>query len=106
MKLVSRFQKRLKGAETVTLTINGHPFEAQAGDTVAAALLAHSGDPSRFSAEGNARTPYCMMGVCFECRIEIDGRPNMQGCMVTVKEGMVLLTQSDRRHLNKENCSD
>ena len=30
------------------------------------------------------------MGVCFECLIEVDGRPNVQGCMTQVSEGMVL----------------
>jgi predicted molibdopterin-dependent oxidoreductase YjgC len=29
-----------------------------------------------------------MMGVCFECLIEIDGTAERQACMVTVVDGM------------------
>ena len=28
------------------------------------------------------------MGVCFECLMEIDGVPNTQACLTTVREGM------------------
>ena len=34
------------------------------------------------------RGPFCMMGVCFDCLVEIDGVPNVQGCMTPVREGM------------------
>ncbi|MDR5664870.1 (2Fe-2S)-binding protein, partial [Burkholderia cenocepacia] len=32
--------------------------------------------------------PFCMMGVCFDCLVEIDGVPNVQGCMTPVADGM------------------
>ena len=45
--------------------------------------------PTRTTPVSNApRAPYCMMGVCFECLIEIDGVPNQQGCLIPVVEGM------------------
>lgn len=34
-----------------------------------------------------------MMGVCFECLVEIDGIPNRQACMIPVREGMVVRRQ-------------
>jgi predicted molibdopterin-dependent oxidoreductase YjgC len=34
-----------------------------------------------------------MMGVCFDCLMEIDGRPNRQACMVQVEEGMRIRRQ-------------
>ena len=37
--------------------------------------------------------PYCLMGVCFECLMEIDGEPDVQSCLVTVREGMVVRRQ-------------
>ena len=59
------------------------------GDTVAAALLARGrlrfGRPR---VSGAARGPYCMMGVCFDCLVTIDGQPNRQACMVRVRDGM------------------
>ncbi|RZV48935.1 MAG: (2Fe-2S)-binding protein, partial [Pseudomonadales bacterium] len=42
---------------------------------------------------GKPRAPYCMMGVCFECLVEIDGVPNCQSCRVSVKEGMQICRQ-------------
>ena len=98
MKIDSRFQTRLNA--TINLTVDGEPMFAQSGDTVAAALLAHSGDASRESGNGSPRTAFCMMGVCFDCLIEIDGRPNVQSCMTQVREGMVLRRLSGFRKLN------
>ncbi len=34
-----------------------------------------------------------MMGVCFECLVEIDGVPNRQGCLRNVTEGMRIRRQ-------------
>jgi NADH dehydrogenase/NADH:ubiquinone oxidoreductase subunit G len=38
-----------------------------------------------------------MMGVCFECLVEIDGIPNQQACMTPVKEGMQVRLQKGAR---------
>jgi predicted molibdopterin-dependent oxidoreductase YjgC len=38
-----------------------------------------------------------MMGVCFDCLVVIDGRPNQQGCLVAVHEGMRIETQQGAR---------
>ncbi|NKB63567.1 MAG: hypothetical protein GKR95_16110 [Gammaproteobacteria bacterium] len=37
------------------------------------------------------RGPYCMMGVCFECLVEIDGKRNQQACQIEVQPGMSVL---------------
>ena len=37
---------------------------------------------------GAPRAPYCMMGVCFDCLVTIDGVGSRQGCLVPVREGM------------------
>jgi len=77
------------GGTTVTVVINGAPFSAPVGCTAAAALLLADALPTRTTPVSNApRAPYCMMGVCFECLIEIDGVPNQQGCLIPVVEGM------------------
>jgi predicted molibdopterin-dependent oxidoreductase YjgC len=34
-----------------------------------------------------------MMGVCFDCLVEIDGRANEQACMTAVAPGMRIVTQ-------------
>ena len=84
--------------DTVTIHIDDHPVSVPAGETVAAALLsagASNGmDHTRTSAEsGRPRAPFCMMGVCFDCLIEIYGRPNRQACLVRVADGMRIRRQ-------------
>ncbi len=64
-------------------------IEVDAGISVAAAVL-HSDMPHsrRTGGTGTERNAYCCMGICYECLMEIDGVPNQQSCMVTVREGM------------------
>ncbi|WP_064685943.1 (2Fe-2S)-binding protein [Rhizobium bangladeshense] len=79
---------------SVSFTFNGAPTTARSGDSVAAALLAAGHCTTRRSpVSGAARGPYCMMGVCFECLVKIDGRANRQACLITVAEGMRVETQ-------------
>jgi predicted molibdopterin-dependent oxidoreductase YjgC len=85
-------------AETVAITIDGTPFTARATDSVAAALLAAGRLACRTTpVTGSPRGPWCMMGVCFDCLVAIDGRANQQGCLVTVAEGMRITTQQGVR---------
>jgi hypothetical protein len=64
------------GAEAVVVAIDGADFEARAGDSVAAALLASGRLASRATpVSGAPRGPFCLMGVCFDCLLTIDGVP-------------------------------
>jgi predicted molibdopterin-dependent oxidoreductase YjgC len=75
----------------VSVTVDGKPVAVPAGATVAAALLLAGAVPSRSNPVSRApRAPYCMMGVCFECLVEIDGIPDRQACMVAAAEGMCI----------------
>lgn len=92
--------KRAADAEgkTVRLTVDGRAIAARVGDSVAAALIAAGIRRSRTTpVSGAARGPYCMMGVCFECLVTVDGVGNRQGCLVPVAEGMVVETQQGKR---------
>lgn len=89
-----RRNDRARSSEVVSFTFEGRTIEARAGDSVAAALLAAGMAAFRDSpVSGTPRGPYCMMGVCFECLVEIDGQPNRQACMVPVAPGMVVTRQ-------------
>lgn len=78
----------------VAFLFDGETVEAQEGDTVATALLAAGAGATRATpVSGTSRAAYCMMGVCFECLVEIDGVPNRQGCLVAVTEGMQVRRQ-------------
>lgn len=107
MKIASRFHRQPEpDAVEINLTIDGETATARAGDTLAAALLAWSGNPTRLTPVLNApRTPWCMMGVCFDCLVEVDGKPNVQACMTQVSDGMVVRRQNGLRKL-KAGCKD
>ena len=79
---------------TVTVNIDGQDVSVAAGDTVAAAVLTLDLLPTRMTpVSGAPRAPLCMMGVCFECVMEIDGVLNRQACQVQVSEGMRIRRQ-------------
>ena len=85
-------------AKTVSLTIEGKRVDARPSDTVAAAMLAAGFEHCRTTPISDApRAPYCMMGVCFECLVTIDGVGNRQGCLVPVREGMRVELQRGKR---------
>ncbi|MBX9596779.1 MAG: (2Fe-2S)-binding protein [Roseomonas sp.] len=85
-------------AEPIRFTFDGAPLTARRGDTVAAALLANGIATCRATpSKGTARGPYCLMGVCFECLVVIDGTGNRQGCLVAVEDGMRVETQAGAR---------
>ena len=80
--------------ETVNVNFDGESLSVPYGITVAAALLGHDDDHfCESAADGEGRTPYCLMGVCFECLVEIDGLKNRQACLEPVYEGMSVKRQ-------------
>ena len=88
--------------ETIAFTIDGRSAQAFAGDTVAAALLVAGIDHCRTTpVSGAKRAPYCMMGVCFDCLVTIDGVGNRQGCLVPVAEGMQIEIQKGKREIGR-----
>ena len=84
----------------VTFRFDEQTVTARPGDTVAAALLTSGISICRSTPVSNTpRAPYCMMGVCFECLVEVDGNPNVQACQVEVRDGMHVHTQQGARRL-------
>lgn len=78
--------------ETVTLTVNGVSVDMPAGSMVAAAILKLGTVTFRHSATGEPRGPLCGMGICFECRVTIDGEPHSRSCQIVCKDGMDVRT--------------
>lgn len=78
---------------TLRLTIDGQAIDVPQGSSVAAAV-AHLGRPFRRSVSGQPRAPLCGMGVCFECRVSVDGVPQQRACMITVRDGMQVATDA------------
>lgn len=82
----------------IAFTWNGQAVSGFDGDTVASALLGAGVRTSRVHPVSNQDSaPYCMMGTCFECLVEIDGVPNRQGCQVKLQENMTVRSQIGAR---------
>ena len=89
-----------KAEATIQIWFNEQPFSVPAGRSVAAALLAAGVQRFRGTpVSGAPRAPYCMMGACFECLVEIDGMPSRQSCLVAVQDGMRIHSQEGARDL-------
>ena len=95
--------KRLGDAgETISLKVDGKDIRARAGDTVASAMLAAGVDHFRTTpVTESPRAPYCLMGVCFDCLVTIDGVGSRQACLVPVREGMAVETQLGKREAGR-----
>ena len=88
--------KRLQDIDgpTVTVTIEDRQVTVPSSDSVAAAMLSAGIEYTRITPlNGAHRAPYCMMGTCFDCLVEIDGVPNQQACQTKVREGMIVKIQ-------------
>jgi len=81
----------------VTLEVDGRPITAYAGETIAGALLSSGVVPFRLTREdGEPRSYYCGMGICFECLVRVDGVANVRACMTPVANGMRVQTVARR----------
>lgn len=81
--------------KTVSIDFEGARLNVPAGITVAAAVMGYSGENyiRRSPASGEKRAPFCFMGVCHECLMQIDGIPDQQACIIEVKDGMSIRRQ-------------
>jgi predicted molibdopterin-dependent oxidoreductase YjgC len=68
-------------SDRVEITVNGRQATVPAGISVAAAMFV-AGDPP---------AALCGMGICFGCRVTIDGQAHVRGCQTLVRQGMVVL---------------
>lgn len=96
------FKRLGEAASIVSIEVDGKTVRARSGDTVAAAMLAGGIDHCRTTpVSGAPRAPYCLMGVCFECLVTIDGVGSRQGCLVPVRDGMRVETQQGKREAGR-----
>lgn len=78
--------------EAVNLIVDGVRVSMPAGSTVAAAILKSGGSVFRRSVTGERRGPLCGMGICFECRVTIDGEAHGRSCQTVCRDGMDVRT--------------
>lgn len=76
----------------ISLKVNGALVSVPGGATVAVAM-AMAGQACRKSVSGEPRGPLCGMGICFECRVVIDGKPYCRSCQILCEPGMEVKSQ-------------
>jgi predicted molibdopterin-dependent oxidoreductase YjgC len=77
----------MKPKTSVEFLLDGRPLRVPAGTTVAAALAFRPPGCARLSVSGEARAPFCGMGVCHECRLSIDGQRRL-ACQTLCSDGL------------------
>lgn len=78
--------------ETVTVVVNGVSVSMPAGSMVSAAILKTGVTAFRRSATGELRGPLCGMGICFECRVTVNGMAHVRSCQTVCENGMDVRT--------------
>lgn len=78
-------------SDYIAIMANGEALEVERGVTVAAAMMG-AGMMTRRSVSGEPRQPLCGMGICYECRVEIDGVAYQRSCQIACRQGMKIVT--------------
>lgn len=78
--------------DPIQMTIDGKSVTVPNGITIAAALLRVGKPAFHRSPSGHLRGPVCGMGVCFECRVTVNGRSQVRSCQTICERGMEIRT--------------
>jgi predicted molibdopterin-dependent oxidoreductase YjgC len=78
--------------ETVTLAVDGRTLRVPTGSMVSAAVAIAGVTSFRRSVTGEPRGPLCGMGICFECRVTINGEAHSRSCQIPCLDGMDVRT--------------
>lgn len=92
---------RPAAAGDTRIDFEGAAIRCWAGDTIAAALLAAGEYHCRVTAWGEGRGIFCGMGVCQDCLVTVDGKPDQRACMTSVRDGMRIRRNPQRGSLNE-----
>lgn len=83
-----------RGRTPVSMTIDGRPVQALAGDTLLVALMIH-GRRVRDSEFGDGpRAGFCLMGACQDCWVWTPSGERLRACSTAVYEGLEVRTRA------------
>jgi hypothetical protein len=83
-----RLNKGIKRGKPFEIMVNSAPYTAYPGETLATVLLATGRFAFRLSPVlREPRGLFCGMGICFECLLTVNGRPNVRACVTVVQPG-------------------
>jgi predicted molibdopterin-dependent oxidoreductase YjgC len=83
-----------QSTERVKISVDGGDVMVPAGTSVAAAVLTAGISRFRRSVMGEARSALCGMGICFECRLTIDGKAHARSCQIICSDDMDVRTDA------------
>ncbi len=82
-----------------TFSFDGTEITAEPGQSVGAALIAAGHRSWRTTRHtGEPRGVFCGIGVCFDCLVVVNGRPNQRACQVEVQAGDDVRPQEGTGH--------
>ena len=76
------------------VTVNGKPVTVPEGALVSTAVALAGLGSFRRSVTGEPRGPLCGMGICFECRVTVNGRAHVRSCQVPCEPDMEVRTDA------------
>jgi len=79
--------------DSIKLQVNGEPVSVPAGSMVSTSVAAAGETAFRRSVTGEARAPLCGMGICFECRVTINGQAHSRSCQISATDGQNVITE-------------
>jgi sarcosine oxidase subunit alpha len=85
----------MSASEKFQIQFDGEHLSAVSGQTIAEVLLANQKLIFRKTPKSIPRGPFCGMGVCYECRMKVDGVPNVRTCTAEATPGCRVETQDD-----------
>jgi predicted molibdopterin-dependent oxidoreductase YjgC len=82
-----------------TFSFDGREITAAAGQSVGAALIAAGYRSWRTTRHaGTPRGVFCGIGICFDCLVVVNGRPNQRACLTEVRDGDIVEPQVGTGH--------
>lgn len=91
-----RITANVRRPSPVTILVNGAAVTAYEGESLATVLIASGTLMFSRDASGRPRSPYCNMGICYECLVTVEGPPTAEGsperrvraCLAQVRAGL------------------
>lgn len=86
----------LEERKKVTIDIDGKKIEAYEGEPIAAALWNAGIRDFRYTRKRKEpRGFFCGIGLCTDCKMIVNGIPNIRTCVTLVEKGMKIQRQRD-----------
>ena len=94
MKVDRRIQTGVERGKFFEIEVDGERILAYEGETIAAVLLAAGKRICRKTTKRKEpRGIYCGIGICFECRMIVDGKPTTRVCQTLATPNCKVQTQ-------------